>query len=144
MYITTPTAKNICLSSIRCRSKLINCHNCLSLEAKIIRQKISSQELKEIAALTYVDMVKGVADLRQKTIALGGELHADAEAILLDHGSLQKDLWGFNIYPDKPKEYWIEFTSLINIRPSQGNRSIMINDPQIRQQIREIINSLIG
>lgn len=114
------------------------------MDIKIIRKKISFQELKEIAALNYGDMVKGVADLRQKIVALGGELHADAEAILLDDGSRQMDLWGFNIYPDKPREEWIEFTSLINIRPSQGNRSIVINDPQIQQQIKNIIDSLIG
>ncbi len=114
------------------------------MDIKIIRKKISFQELKEIAALNYGDMVKGVADLREKIMALGGELHADAEAVLLDDGSLQNNLWGFNIYPDKPKNEWIEFTSLINIRPSQGNRSIMITDPQIQQQIKNIIDSLIG
>ena len=113
------------------------------MDIKIIRQKISSQELKKIAALTYIDMVKGVADLNQKIIALGGELHADAESVLLEAGSSQVDLWGFNIYPDKPQKERIEFTSLINIRPSHGNRSIEIKDEKLREKIRNIVDTLV-
>ena len=113
------------------------------MDIKIIRQKISSQELKKIAALTYIDMVKGVADLNQKIIALGGELHADAESVLLEAGSSQVDLWGFNIYPDKPPKERIEFTSLINIRPSHGNRSIEIKDEKVKEKIRNIVDTLV-
>lgn len=113
------------------------------MDIKIIRQKISFQELKKIAALNYGDMVKGVADLGKKIIALGGELHADAEAVLLEAGSAQADLWGFNIYPDKPRKERIEFTSLINIRPSQGNRSIEIKDEKLREKIRNIVDTLV-
>ena len=113
------------------------------MDIKIIRKKISFQELKAIAALNYGDLVKGVVDLRQEIIALGGELHADAEAVLLDHDSHQRDLWGFNIYPDKSRNEWLEFTSFINIRPSVGNRSIEIKDPGIQNQIRRIVDSLM-
>ena len=103
------------------------------MDIKIIRERISRAELKKIADANYGDMVKGVADLRQKIIALGGELHADAEAVLLEQDSNQTDLWGFNIYPDKSENEYIEFTSLINIRPSQGNRSIEIKDPKLQK-----------
>ena len=113
------------------------------MDIKIIRKKISLQELKEIAALNYGHMVKGVADLGQQIIALGGELHADAESVLLEAGSSQVDLWGFNIYPDKPRKERIEFTSLINIRPSQGNRSIEIKDEKLREKIRNIVDTLV-
>lgn len=113
------------------------------MDVQIIRKKISFQELKKIAALNYGHMVKGVADLRQKIIALGGELHADSESVLLEAGSAQVDLWGFNIYPDKPREERLEFTSLINIRPSQGNRSIEIKDEKLREKIRSIVDTLV-
>lgn len=113
------------------------------MDIKIIRKKISFSELKEIAALNYGHMIKGVADLGKKIIALGGELHADAESLLLEDGSLQTDLWGFNIYPDKPRIERIEFTSLINIRPSQGNRSIEIKDEKLREKIRSVVDTLV-
>ena len=113
------------------------------MDIKIIRKKISFQELKGLAALNYGHLVKGVADLGKKTIALGGELHADAESVLLEAGSSQMDLWGFNIYPDKPQGERIEFTSLINIRPSQGNRSIEIKDEKLREKIRSIVDTLV-
>ncbi|HLD70061.1 MAG TPA: DUF5674 family protein [Candidatus Omnitrophota bacterium] len=113
------------------------------MDIKIIRKKISFQELKELALLNYGHMIKGVVDLRQKIIALGGELHADAESVLLEAGSSQIDLWGFNIYPDKPRVERIEFTSLINIRPSQGNRSIEIKDEKLREKIRSIVDTLV-
>jgi len=88
-------------------------------------------------------MVKGVVDVKQKIIALGGELHADAEGVLLRNNSNQKDLWGFNIYLDKPKEKRLEYTSFINIRPSQGNRSLEIHDENLKNKIHKIIDSLI-
>ena len=113
------------------------------MDIKVIRKKISVQELKAIALNNYGDLVKGVVDINRQIIALGGELHADAEAVLLDHGCAQRDLWGFNIYPDKSENEYIEFTSLINIRPSQGNRSIDIKDPKLQEIIRKIINDLI-
>ncbi len=113
------------------------------MDIKIIRKKISKQELEQIAKENYGEMTKGVVDIGQRIIALGGELHSDAEAFLLGKGSKQVDLWGFNIYPAKSKDQRIEFTSLINVRPKQGNRSIEIKDENLRKQIREIIDTLV-
>ncbi len=113
------------------------------MDITIIKSKISKQELEKVAKENYGEMTKGVIDIKQKIIALGGELHADAEAVLLEQGSKQSDLWGFNIYPAKTKGERIEYTSLINIRPKHGNRSIEIKDESLRKQIKEIIDSLI-
>ena len=113
------------------------------MDIQIIRKKISKKELSELAQAGFGEMVKGVVDLERHLLALGGELHADAEAILLEDGSQQKDVWGFNLYPDKQKNEWIEFSSFINIRPSQGNRSMEIKDPALQEQIRKIIDDLI-
>ena len=71
-------------------------------------------------------------------------MHADAEALLLDDGSRQEHLWGANYYPGRGPEQCIEFTSLINIRPSQDNRSMEVGDEGIRARIREITFRLIG
>ena len=111
---------------------------------RIIKEKISLEELKAIAKEWYGDMVKGVADVERGIIAFGGELHSDEEAVLLDDGSKQRDLWGFNIYFDEPRDSWIQFHSMINLRPSQGNHSRLVEDESVKEKIIEIVNSLIG
>lgn len=89
-------------------------------------------------------MVKYVVDVERRAAAVGGELHADAEKLLLDAGSRQANLWGANYYPGRGRDECIEFTALINIRPSQGNRSMEIEDPVVRERVREITFALIG
>lgn len=113
------------------------------MSIKIIKQKISKHDITKLAQETYGEMVKGVADLHQNIIALGGELHADCEAVLLEQGSRQTDLWGFNIYPRKNQDERIEFTALINIRPAQGHRSLEIQDTNLRKHVRAIIDELV-
>lgn len=110
---------------------------------KIIKKKTPMTEVERLAEETFGEMAKGVVDITKKVMALGGELHADSEAVLLEKGSKQRDLWGINIYPQKSKEERIEFSSLINIRPTQGNRSLDIKDENLRKQIRQIVDSLI-
>src|SRR3990167_3223142 len=107
----------------------------------LIEQPITLAELKKIAEKTFGDMVKAVVDIEGKVMAVGGELHADEEAFLLERGSQQLNLWGINIYVDKPTQEWIEFDSMINIRPSQGNRSRFIEDENIRKIILDIANN---
>lgn len=114
-----------------------------SMEIKIIKDKISKEELLQIAKEQFGDLVKAVVDMEQGIMAIGGELHADEEAALLEQGSRQKDLWGINLYPDKPEEEWIEFDSMINLRPSQGNRSRGVEDYETREKIKQIIKKLV-
>ncbi len=76
--------------------------------------------------------------------AVGGELHADAEQVLLTRGSSQADLWGANYYPGQGPDECIEYTALINIRPSQGNPSMEIQNTKTRRIVREIAHALIG
>jgi len=110
---------------------------------KIVKDTISTDELREIAKEYYVDMIKGVADISKEIIAVGGEYHIDANMKLLENGSAQADVWGFNIFLDRPKDERIEFTSLINIRPQVGNRSMEVEDGAIRNKMRDIINHKI-
>lgn len=112
-------------------------------EIKIIKNKISKKDIEASAKESFVDMVKAVVDIEQDMMAVGGELHSDAEAVLLEQGSKQKNIWGINIYPFLPASERVEFDSLINIRPSQGNRSRNIEDEEIRKKIIHIVNTLI-
>jgi hypothetical protein len=109
----------------------------------IISAPISAQQLSEIAGRRFGDMVKAVVDTERRVVALGGELHSDEELALIEQGSEQVHLWGINIYPDKRRSEWVEFDSLINIRPRLGNRSRSVEDAAIRILICEIVDSLV-
>ena len=111
---------------------------------KIIKEKISITELKDMAEKMFGNLVKGVVDVEKGIIAVDGELHADEQALLLENSSKQENLWGINIYPDKKEEEdFIEFDSVINIRPAQQNRTRSCENPEIRKKILEIVNKLI-
>ena len=110
---------------------------------QILNQPIAIDELKKIAAETFIDLVKAVVDVEKELIAIDAELHSDLEALLLEKGSKQKGLWGINIYPDIKGEDFIEFDSMINIRPSQGNMSRGVDNEKIRERIIEIINKAV-
>ena len=91
----------------------------------------------------FGDMVKAVVDIERKIIGVDAELHADIERSLLAQGSLQYDLWGINLYPEMDGEDFIEFDSMINIRPGQGNRSRDVQDADTRQKIVDTVNYLL-
>jgi hypothetical protein len=109
----------------------------------ILTSKISRAELKTIAQESFEVMVKAVVDVEKRTLAVGGELHADANAALLANGSEQPHLWGINLYPDKKPQDRIEYIALVNIRPASGNRSMEIKDRALRGKIQEIVDTLI-
>jgi len=111
---------------------------------EIVRATISLSHLRTVAEATFGELVKAVVDVERSTMAIGGELHADEEARLLDEGSRQAALWGINLYPaDYPASGWLEFDSMINVRPGQGNRTRSVDDPVIRAKIIEIVGSLV-
>ena len=110
----------------------------------LLEERIEPAELARLVALFFEDMVKLVVDVRRGIAAVGGELHADAEAVLLEAGSEQQDLWGANYYPGRGEEGCIEYTSLINIRPAQGNRSMEVEEAAVRDRIREHTYTLVG
>jgi len=97
---------------------------------KIIIERLKLDELKQIATATFGNLVKAVVDIEKELIAVDAELHSDLEALLLENGSKQKNLWGIYLYPEIQGEEFVEFDSMINIRPSQGNRSRSIEDEE--------------
>ena len=111
---------------------------------RIVREPITPDALRSLAREQFGDFVKAVVDVRLEVMAIGGELHADEEALLIEQGARQADLWGINLYPDQAGTDRIEFDSMINVRPSQGNRSRSVEDPALRQQILTIVTGLIG
>lgn len=110
-------------------------------EIKIITDHISRDNLRETTAY-YGELVKAVVDICRSIMAIGGELHADEEKRLIEDGSRQEDLWGINLYPDECGEDWIEFDSMINIRPAQRNKSRSVEDETIRKEIVRIVSKL--
>jgi hypothetical protein len=111
------------------------------MDIKIYKTAVSEKEIKAIAEKQFGDMVKFVVDVEDGIIAAGGDLHADEEALLIDKGSKQENLWGINYYFEGPDK--IEFDSMINLRPSLGNRSRGVEDPQIQEKIRNVVKDLI-
>ena len=111
---------------------------------KIIEKNIRIEELEQMAEKMFGDLVKGVIDVEKEIIAIDAELHADEEALLIEQGSEQKNLWGINLYPElKNSKDFIEFDSMINLRPSQNNRTRGVDDLDIQKKIKTIINKLI-
>ncbi len=110
----------------------------------IVRKSISLDELQKMSENMYGSLVKAVVDIEQEIMAVDAELHADEEALLLDQGSKQEHLWDINIYSDNlGNENFIEFDSMINLRPSQGNRSRTVENKQIKEKIISIVKKLI-
>jgi hypothetical protein len=110
---------------------------------EILRSATSRARLTSLAEAQFGDVVKAVVDVRRRVMAIGGELHSDEEAALLEDGSAQEDLWGINLYPAERGDAWIEFDSMINVRPSRGNRSRSVEDERLRGVIREIVTPLV-
>ncbi|MDD5056188.1 MAG: DUF5674 family protein [Candidatus Peribacteraceae bacterium] len=112
--------------------------------ASIIRSAVTRASLGELAKECFGDMVKAVVDIERGIMAIGGELHADEEHMLLEDGSSQEHLWGINIYPERKGDGWIEYDSMINMRPRQGNRSRSVEDPLLRKKILAVVLSLVS
>jgi len=109
----------------------------------ILEQKISPEVLRSLCNEIFTTFIKFVADTNRGLLAVGGEMHADAEKELLDNGSRQSDLWGGNFYPDEVPAKRIEFTSFINIRPRDSNASMQVEDGALQAVITELCSKLL-
>jgi hypothetical protein len=110
----------------------------------LVAKPLGPALLARLVGHPFEDMVKFVADVRRKIVAVGGELHADAEELLLEDGSNQADLWGGNYFPGRGEDECIIYHSMINIRPSAGNRSLEVQDAVLRERIRDVVFALVG
>lgn len=115
------------------------------MEIRIIKTPIRREELVEIAREEFGDVVKAVVDVAQGIMAVGGELHADEEVLLTEQcGSKREHLWGINLYPGKQNQEFVEFDSMINIKPVYGNRSRSVESKEVQQKIKEIVARLVA
>ena len=115
------------------------------MEIQIIKNPISLEELRAMArGGNFVELIKAVVDVEQGIMAIGGELHADEESELMEKtNSKRENTWGINIYPDKSGGEFIEFDSMINLKPAFGNRSRGVESPEMREKIVKIVEKLI-
>ena len=105
--------------------------------------EITVSELQEMARKMFGNLVKAVVDVEQGVMIIDADLHSDEEAQLIEQGSKQKNLWGINFYPELTGDDFVEFDSMINLRPSQDNQSRGVEDEKIRQKIMKIVDKLV-
>ncbi len=111
---------------------------------QLVREKISIEELKKMSEKMFGGLVKAVVDIEQEIMVVDAELHADEENLLLENGSKQENLWGINLFPEHVgSDDFVVFDSMINLRPSWGNRSRGVDDPNIRAKVKSIVKKLI-
>ena len=114
------------------------------METKIVKDKISLSELKVLAHEQYVDIIKAVVDVRQEIMGVGGELHVDIQSLLIEKENSKGDnTWGINLYLEKTGEDFVEFDSMINLKPNLGNRTRDVENSEIKEKILKIITKLI-
>ena len=114
------------------------------MEIKIIKDSIGKRELVDMANTRFGDLVKAVVDVGKGIMAVGGEMHADEEVVLMEQeNSKRENIWGINLYPKKEREELIEFDSVINIKPLNNNRSRDVENPEIKKEIKKIVNKLV-
>ena len=115
------------------------------MEIKIVKDPTNKEELLEIAKKQFGELVKAVVDVEQGIMAIGGDMHADEEVVLMEQeGSKREHTWGINLYPEKSGEELIEFNSIVNLKPSFGNRSRGVDNPEIKEKIRNIVEKLVS
>lgn len=111
---------------------------------RVIKEPIAKAELERMAREQFGDFVKAVVDVRQGIMAVGGEFHADGEMALMEkEGAKHEHTWGINLYPEKTGDDFIEFDSMINLKPALGNRSRNVEDPATQEKIKTIVHALV-
>lgn len=110
---------------------------------KLVNKEITLSELKKMSSRMFGGLVKAVVDVKKEIMVVDGAMHADEEKYLLDISSRQDDLWGINLYPELVGDDFVEFDSIINIRPRLNNFSRNIEDRLIKEKIKKIISQLV-
>lgn len=110
----------------------------------IVKERINITEIREMAEKMFGSLVKVMVDVEKEIMAVDALLHADLMELLIgEEESESKNLWGINIHPDKVGEDFIEFDSMMNLKPALGNKTRGVEDENIRKKIIEIINKLV-
>jgi len=115
-------------------------------DMELLKEKLSRDRLQTMAGRMFGSLVKAVVDIERELIVVDAELHADQEAYLLEKGSRQENIWGINLYPayNSDDDRFVEFDSMINLRPWQNNTGRGVDDPTIRETILRIVRTWIA
>lgn len=106
--------------------------------------KITLAELEVMAQNMYGSFVKAVVDIEKNLLVVDVEMHVDAEQFLLENGSKQADLWGINLHPARyATDGFVEFDSMVNIRPRQRNTSRYVEDAEVRARIVALVKNKV-
>lgn len=114
------------------------------METRIVKDKITLEELRALAHEQYGDIIKAVVDVEQGIMGVGGELHVDIQSLLIEKEHSRGDTtWGINLYLDKTDNEFIEFDSMVNLKPALGNRTRGVESEEIQENIRAIVAKLV-
>lgn len=114
------------------------------METRIVKDEITLSALRVLAEAQYGDIIKAVVDVNQEILGVGGELHIDIQSILIEKENSQgQDTWGINLYLEKTGDDFIEFDSMINLKPLLGNKTRGVDNLEVQNKIRAIINKLV-
>jgi Protein of unknown function (DUF5674) len=105
------------------------------MKIHLLRERATPQQVSAMLEALET-FIKLAVDIERSVVDGGGEMRADSEAVLLKDGSRQEDIWGADWDPHQRE---VRFEALINIRPRQGNRSMMIQNPEIRSRVEAIV-----
>lgn len=115
------------------------------METKIIKNKITRDELCTLAHEQYGDLIKAVVDIEKSIMGVGGELHVDIQSLLISQEGSRGDMtWGINLYLDKNGDEFVEFDSMVNIKPLLGNKTRGVESEETKHKIRNIVASLVS
>ncbi|NTU46809.1 hypothetical protein HGA88_04225 [Candidatus Roizmanbacteria bacterium] len=110
---------------------------------KLVDKGITMEEVRQMSQRMFGGLVKGVVDIEKQIMVLDADMHADEENYLLELGSFQDNLWGINLYPDIPGDDFLEFDSMINVRPRLKNFTRSIENADLQKKIIAIVHKLI-
>lgn len=106
--------------------------------------KIEISELKEMAKNMIPQLVKAMVDIEKGIMAVDGGFHADLmEFLISEEKSKPENLWGINIYPGEGGDNFVEFDSVMNLRPASGNKTRGVDDEEKKNKIIAIVNKLV-
>lgn len=115
-----------------------------AMETRIVKDKVTLDELRALAREQYGDMIKAVVDVAQGIMGVGGEFHVDIQSLLIEREHSRGDTtWGINLYLDKTGDEFVEFDSMINLKPASGNRTRTVDDRGMQDTIKEIVTKLV-